>query len=108
MVGVASAADENSRHHNVPGTNNHTLVVHAIRYDTETLNLRDVLNRAPPITADAGDDPTDQISPKGPISQDINGLSAKTYTVVVTDLNTFCTATLFRILGNPPDRKSVV
>lgn len=41
-------------------------------YDTETLNLRDVLNRAPPITADAGDDPTDQISPKGPISQDIN------------------------------------
>ncbi|MBK8691993.1 MAG: VCBS repeat-containing protein [Deltaproteobacteria bacterium] len=34
---IASAADENSRHHNVPGTNNHTLTVHAIRYDTETL-----------------------------------------------------------------------
>lgn len=41
-------------------------------YDTETLDLRAVLNRAPPVTADAGDDPTDQISPKGPISQDIN------------------------------------
>ncbi len=34
---IASAADENSRHHNVPSTNNHTLTVHAIRYDTETL-----------------------------------------------------------------------
>jgi hypothetical protein len=34
---VASAADENSRHHNVPGTNNHTIYVHAIRYDAETI-----------------------------------------------------------------------
>jgi len=34
---IASAADENSRHHNVPGTNNHTLYVHAIRYDAETV-----------------------------------------------------------------------
>ncbi|MEZ4410156.1 MAG: FG-GAP-like repeat-containing protein, partial [Polyangiales bacterium] len=34
---VASAADENSRHHNVPGTNNHTLYVHAIRYDGENI-----------------------------------------------------------------------
>ena len=29
---VASAADENSRHHNYPGTSNHTLYVHAITY----------------------------------------------------------------------------
>jgi MYXO-CTERM domain-containing protein len=35
---VASAADENSRHHNVPGTNNHTLYVHAIRYDRPSIN----------------------------------------------------------------------
>jgi hypothetical protein len=28
---VASAADENSRHHNLPGTNNHVVYVHAIR-----------------------------------------------------------------------------
>ena len=30
---IASAADENSRHHNYPGTANHTLYVHAIVYD---------------------------------------------------------------------------
>lgn len=30
---VASAADELSFHHNMPGTNNHTLYVHAIVYD---------------------------------------------------------------------------
>lgn len=29
---IASAADENSRHHNFPGTSNHALYVHAIRY----------------------------------------------------------------------------
>ncbi|MCS6799879.1 MAG: S8 family serine peptidase, partial [Myxococcota bacterium] len=29
---VASAADENSRHHNMPGTANHTLYVHAVRF----------------------------------------------------------------------------
>jgi hypothetical protein len=31
LLVVASAADENSRHHNMPGTNNHVLYVHAIR-----------------------------------------------------------------------------
>ncbi|MBI2894462.1 MAG: VCBS repeat-containing protein [Deltaproteobacteria bacterium] len=30
---IASAADENSRHQNVPGTNNHTVYVHAIVFD---------------------------------------------------------------------------
>ena len=30
---VASAADENSFHHNYPGTADHTIYVHAIRYD---------------------------------------------------------------------------
>jgi hypothetical protein len=30
---VASMADENSRHHNLPGTYNHTLPVHAIAYN---------------------------------------------------------------------------
>jgi hypothetical protein len=32
---IASAADENSRHHNMPGTANHTLMVHAIQKDRE-------------------------------------------------------------------------
>lgn len=34
---IASAADENSYHHNFPGTNNHTIYVHAIRYNAEDL-----------------------------------------------------------------------
>ncbi len=33
VVIVASAADENSRHHNMPGTADHTLYVHAIVHD---------------------------------------------------------------------------
>jgi len=32
---IASAADENSRHHNMPGTANHTLMVHAIQKDRD-------------------------------------------------------------------------
>ncbi len=40
---IASAADENSFHHNFPGTNNHTIYVHAIRYNADTLdNATDV------------------------------------------------------------------
>ncbi|MDY0004081.1 MAG: FG-GAP-like repeat-containing protein [Polyangia bacterium] len=31
---VASAADEDSFHHNFPGTNNHTMYVHAIQHDS--------------------------------------------------------------------------
>lgn len=33
VVVIASAADENSRHQNMPGTNNHTVYVHAITHD---------------------------------------------------------------------------
>ncbi|MBI2388927.1 MAG: S8 family serine peptidase [Deltaproteobacteria bacterium] len=33
VVIIASAADENSRHHNMPATANHTLIVHAIQKD---------------------------------------------------------------------------
>jgi hypothetical protein len=33
VVVIASAADELSYHHNFPGTNNHTVYVHAIMYD---------------------------------------------------------------------------
>jgi MYXO-CTERM domain-containing protein len=38
VVVIASAADENSRHHNMPGTNNHTVYTHAIRFDSENIN----------------------------------------------------------------------
>lgn len=42
-------------------------------YDTQSINLRDIfVNRAFPVTADAGSDPTDTLSPKGIYSQDIN------------------------------------
>ncbi len=33
-VVIASAADENSYHHNFPGTNNHTVYTHAIQFDS--------------------------------------------------------------------------
>lgn len=33
VLSVLSMADENSRHHNMPGASNHTLPVHAIQYD---------------------------------------------------------------------------
>ncbi|MGK2855789.1 MAG: hypothetical protein ACSLFQ_01145 [Thermoanaerobaculia bacterium] len=42
-------------------------------YDTQIVNLRDVLvNGVLPRTADDGADPSDTISPQGPLSQDIN------------------------------------
>ena len=43
---IASAADEDSFHHNFPGTNNHTFYVHAITYDSEGSwkNARTFLN----------------------------------------------------------------
>ncbi len=34
VVIIASAADENSYHHNFPGTNNHTVYTHAIQFDS--------------------------------------------------------------------------
>ncbi|MFO0760229.1 MAG: FG-GAP-like repeat-containing protein [Byssovorax sp.] len=34
---VTSMADENSRHHNMPATSNHTLPVHAIEYDGSSI-----------------------------------------------------------------------
>ncbi|HSS79209.1 MAG TPA: hypothetical protein VLV54_20990, partial [Thermoanaerobaculia bacterium] len=42
-------------------------------YDVQTINLRDIIvNGVMPQTASAGQDPDDDISPKGPKSQDIN------------------------------------
>jgi hypothetical protein len=42
-------------------------------YDVQSVNLRDIIiNGNLPQTASAGQDPTDTISPKGPLSQDIN------------------------------------
>ncbi len=41
-------------------------------YDVQTIDLRQIFNGQLPVTADAGADPTDQKSHKGPLSQDIN------------------------------------
>ncbi len=41
-------------------------------YDVQTINIRDIFNGNLPRTADAGSDPSDTISHKGSLSQDIN------------------------------------
>jgi len=41
-------------------------------YDIQTINVRDIFSGNLPVTADAGSDPQNKISPKGPLSQDIN------------------------------------
>ena len=41
VIVVASMADENARHHNLPGTYNHTLPVHAIGYTTNSYGSTD-------------------------------------------------------------------
>lgn len=47
--------------------------VYLTGYDVQTISLRDILvNGNLPVTASAGQDPGDAISPKGPASQDIN------------------------------------
>jgi hypothetical protein len=47
--------------------------VYLTGFDVQTINLGDVLiNGVLPRTASVGQDPTDTLSPKGPISQDIN------------------------------------
>jgi hypothetical protein len=47
--------------------------VYLTGYDVQTINLRDIFfSGILPVTASAGQDPNDTISPKGAISQDIN------------------------------------
>lgn len=46
--------------------------VYLTGYDIQTINLRDIINGVLPRTASAGQDPTDTISNKGDLSQDIN------------------------------------
>jgi hypothetical protein len=46
--------------------------VYLTGFDNQAINLRDIFNGILPVTADDGEDPTDTISPQGPISQDIN------------------------------------
>jgi hypothetical protein len=46
-------------------------------YDVQSINLRDILNGNVPQTASAGQDPGDLLSPKGPLSQDVDFASCQ-------------------------------
>ena len=46
--------------------------VYLTGFDVQTISMRNILNGILPVTADDGTDPTDTISPQGPMSQDIN------------------------------------
>jgi len=46
--------------------------VYLTGFDVVAINMRDILNGILPVTASDGQDPTDTISPQGPLSQDIN------------------------------------
>ena len=46
--------------------------VYLTGFDVQTINVRDIFDGVLPRTASAGQDQADTISPKGPISQDIN------------------------------------
>lgn len=48
-------------------------------YDMQTVDVRDLFKRLAPVTASAGQDPSDTISPKGIFSQDINFASCTGY-----------------------------
>ncbi len=53
--------------------------VYLTGYDVQTISLRDIfINGNLPRTASVGQDPTDTISPQGPVSQDINFASCST------------------------------
>jgi hypothetical protein len=53
--------------------------VYLTGYDVQTINMRDILvDGNLPVTASAGQDPKDTISPQGPVSQDINFASCST------------------------------
>jgi hypothetical protein len=53
--------------------------VYLTGFDVVTVNMRDIFNGNIPITASAGQDPNDTISPQGPISQDINFASCNNF-----------------------------
>jgi hypothetical protein len=54
-------------------------MIYLTGYDVQTVNIRDVFNGFLPVTASVGQDPTDTISPQGPLSQDINFASCNSY-----------------------------
>mgnify|MGYP001029090696 FL=1 len=54
------------------GIPTHSFDIYLTGYDAETVDLRLLFQGIPPYSGDDGADPTDRVSPQGPISQDIN------------------------------------
>ncbi len=53
--------------------------VYLTGYDQQVMDLGQIFRRIMPVTASAGQDPTNTISPKGPVSQDINFASCNNF-----------------------------
>jgi len=71
-------------------------------YDVQALNLRDILvNGLLPRTASAGQDPTDTISPHGPLSQDINFASCNGFLPTPNLSATFIQHLQLSLTGKP-------
>jgi hypothetical protein len=54
------------------GVPTYNFPIYLTGFQSTDIDVRLLLNGAPPVTASAGQDPTDRISPKGMLSQDIN------------------------------------
>lgn len=54
------------------GIPTHSFDIYLTGYDAETVDLRLLFQGIPPYSGDDGADPTERVSPQGPISQDIN------------------------------------
>lgn len=54
------------------GVSSYSFNIYLTGYDEQSVDVRGLFNGTLPITASAGQDPTDTLSPKGPLSQDIN------------------------------------
>jgi hypothetical protein len=76
LLSISNAADRAALAHVVLWTDlgSPTLAfdVYLTGFDVETINLRDIFAGRLPKTASDGQDPSDQISPQGELSQDIN------------------------------------
>lgn len=84
-----------------------TFELYLTGYDVQTISLRSVLTGTVPWTADAGSDPSNTISRKGPLSQDINfpgssGPCSADFSVRPAQLPAFYTAYLRAALTGAP------
>src|SRR6185295_12439602 len=76
LISIANAGDKAALAHVVLWTDlgvpSLAFDVYLTGYDVETINFRDLFNGRLPATASVGQDPTDGISPRGELSQDVD------------------------------------